>query len=110
MERADTEFQGLCLVNAAGSQTIEAYDGLPSEVRAIVRDAPYNLCPACLSEIAHNISRKEWNPIAAPPKKSRLLFWRKDPAPRLSMPPSITTAHYEEAIRQMEAKLNEANE
>ena len=49
---ASDKFQGLCLQAMNGCQTISSFDGLPSEIREIVRNSSFNLCPACLLDMA----------------------------------------------------------
>ena len=51
MEASD-RFQGLCLIEMAGSETIEAFDRLPPYARELVRNSSFNLCAACVAEQA----------------------------------------------------------
>lgn len=47
-------FQGICLASTEGHQTMAYFDDLPKNVRAEVRNSPFNLCPICLDVLFHN--------------------------------------------------------
>ena len=47
MEASD-RFQGLCLINAKGSEFMSYYDTMPAETRKLVRNSSFNLCAACI--------------------------------------------------------------
>lgn len=47
-------FQGMCLVDEDGSNTIEYYDELPPDVRTLFQTAKVNLCPCCLGGRVRN--------------------------------------------------------
>ena len=73
-----------CLVDANGREwMVQAFDSLPPEVRAVLRDHPFNLCAAC-------VSIKVWE-VAA----------QRRPLKRLEARP----ADYLEAIRVMEGEI-----
>lgn len=55
MEASD-RFQGLCLVEMAGSETIETFDGLPPYARELIRNSSINLCAACVEQAAWHIA------------------------------------------------------
>lgn len=40
-------FQGMCLMDEVGADTIDYYDGLDPAYRALVQNARFNICPAC---------------------------------------------------------------
>ena len=51
MEASD-KFQGLCLVSYQGSDFMLVYDAMPPSVRELVRNSSFNLCAACVRDMA----------------------------------------------------------
>lgn len=45
------DFQGLCLENVSGSETMDCYDIMPQQVRKRLQHSPFNICPACVAEL-----------------------------------------------------------
>lgn len=53
-EDARQRFQGLCLQSTEGSRWMNLhFDALPPAVRERLRESPFNLCPACVADIAY---------------------------------------------------------
>lgn len=64
MEASD-RFQGLCLMAMEGSQFMSIHDRFPPEVRVRASLSPFNLCAACLYDIAGSLAVAEighWHP------------------------------------------------
>lgn len=49
--QADKKYQGLCLADEAGSDTIGRYDRLSPIVRHALSQAKFNICPICLIDV-----------------------------------------------------------
>lgn len=45
-------FQGNCLQSMEGSKFMKYYDNYPPEVKSRLRESPYNLCVACVDDLA----------------------------------------------------------
>lgn len=58
MEASD-RFQGLCLLSMEGSQFMSSHDNFPPEVRVRSSSSPFNLCAACIHDIALGYSIQE---------------------------------------------------
>jgi hypothetical protein len=50
---ASERFQGLCLIAMEGSKTIIKYDYQSPQVRAMIRNSSFNLCAACVQDMAY---------------------------------------------------------
>lgn len=48
-------FQGLCLQSEDGWEFMSTFDEMPWEVRNELRNSPFNLCPACVFDVAYKI-------------------------------------------------------
>ena len=76
MEASDG-YQGLCLVAAQGRLYMHNYDALPAPVRNRLKNSPFNICAACVYQLAENQSTD----------------------------PAITEAEFMAAIAQMERQI-----
>lgn len=52
-EDARQRFQGKCLQSKEGRIFMDIYDECPSEVKNRLMNSPYNLCVACVRDIAY---------------------------------------------------------
>lgn len=43
------KYQGICFESSEGWKHMREYDSLPSYMRKLLRESPYNICPACLN-------------------------------------------------------------
>lgn len=62
---ASDRFQGLCLQSCPGSEFMVNYDHLPPQVRARSSSSPFNLCAACIEDIAARLADTDnvrWHP------------------------------------------------
>ena len=62
MEISD-KYQGLCLVDYRGSETIAQYDKMSPEARQLVRNSSFNICPACIMDIARELAFRRTNDL-----------------------------------------------
>jgi hypothetical protein len=62
--QANERFQGLCLVSDrdAGVKYISICDTLPKAVRERLHNSPFNLCAACLEDIARRMANPHGTP------------------------------------------------
>lgn len=49
--------QGICLVNSDDSYQ-DAFDALPAEMRALLRESRFNICPACIRDVLSMTGRR----------------------------------------------------
>lgn len=49
-------FQGLCLQSSEGRMYMGTYDGMPPEARKRAAYSSYNLCAACIFDVAKNLN------------------------------------------------------
>lgn len=52
--QATDKFQGKCLINSEGWQYMRwVFDRFPPRVRERLRDSPFNICAACVGDVAN---------------------------------------------------------
>lgn len=72
MEMSD-KFQGLCLESMQGKDLIGNYDIMPPQIRELVCNSNFNICPACLCDMAIEFANKRLEHYPTPEDYKRAL-------------------------------------